>query len=147
MWLNRHPDAVPISSLTGEGIAVAMEHAVEAAGAIVEALAWGDYAFDGYRMRLRRAVVGRELALDRWLARLLYSGKHMWRHWLSLVLFDREVLEMYAARVCGTSVLADQKPRLYRALVRHILQWSARTRALTAAALGEKEPLKLLAAR
>jgi geranylgeranyl reductase family protein len=126
-------DAAGIDALTGEGIAVAMEHAVEAGGAVVEALATGDLSFSDYRRRLRRAVVGRELALDRWLARLLYGGRNRWRSWLSLVLFDPDVLEMYAARVSGTSVLADQKPRLYRALFGHLARWPMRARALRAA--------------
>src|SRR5690606_24871751 len=94
----------------------------------------GDFAFADYRRRLRRAVVGRELALDRWLARLLYGGNRRWRSWLSLVLFDPDVLEMYAARVSGTSVLADQKPRLYAALARHLLRYPWRRSALARAA-------------
>jgi hypothetical protein len=78
---------------------------------------------------LRRATVGRELALDRWLARLLYGGR-FWRDWLSLVLLDEEVLEMYARRVDGTEVLADQKARLYKALSRHLVQRGRRKRRL-----------------
>src|SRR5262249_41526012 len=96
------------------------------------ALAGGDFAFRGYRRALRRAVVGRELALDRWLARLLYDSSR-WRSWLSLVLYDPEVLAMYAARVDGTSVLADQKLRLWRALVRHLGASRARQKLLAAA--------------
>ncbi len=137
-------DAAGIDGLTGEGIAVALEHAIVAGGAVVEALRAGEFGFSDYRVRLRRAVVGRELALDRWLARLLYGGRNRWRNWLSLVLFDPEVLEMYAARVSGTSVLADQKARLYWALLRHMAKWPWRRRMLTAAAV---EPLQLMAAR
>jgi menaquinone-9 beta-reductase len=126
-------DAAGIDALTGEGIAVAMEQAVVAGDAIDEALTRGDYAFRDYRRRLCRAVVGRELELDRWLARLLY-GSRGWKDWLSLVLYDPDVLEMYAARVAGTEILADQKLRLYRALARHMWRWPARRASLAAAA-------------
>jgi flavin-dependent dehydrogenase len=136
-------DAAGIDGLTGEGIAVAMEHALVAGDSIAEAFDTGDFEFAQYRRRLRRAVVGRELALDRWLARLLYGGRARWRSWLSLVLYDREVLELYAARVSGTAVLADHKLRLYRALARHVLRLPSRRRALAAA---ERRP-RLLAAQ
>lgn len=126
-------DAAGIDALTGEGIAVAMEHALVAGDTIADGLARGDLRFTGYRRALRRATVGRELNLDRWLARLLY-GKERWRSWLSLVLFDPEVLELYAARVAGGLVLADQKLRLYRALWRHIFKFGARRRQLALAA-------------
>lgn len=122
-------DAAGIDGLTGEGIAVAMEQAVIAGDAIDEALQGGDARFADYRRRLRRAVVGRELALDRWLARLLYGGKR-WQDWLSLVLFDDDVLELYARRVDGTEVLADQKARLYGALARHTWRRGRRLRDL-----------------
>lgn len=122
-------DAAGIDGLTGEGIAVAMEQAVIAGDAIHEALVSGSFAFADYRQRIRRAVVGRELALDRWLARLLYDTR-AWQDWLSLVLLDDEVLEMYSRRVDGTEVLADQKLRLYRALGRHVLQRGRRRRLL-----------------
>jgi len=125
-------DAAGIDALTGEGIAVAMEHALVAAEVIVDGLGRGDLGFTGYRRALRRATVGRELNLDRWLARLLYGGRR-WRTWLSLVLFDADVLELYAARVAGGLVLADQKPRLWRALVRHIFRLPARRRQLAQA--------------
>lgn len=127
-------DAAGIDGLTGEGIAVAMEHAIVAGDAIARGLAHDDLSFDTYRRDLRRAVVGRELALDRWLARLIYQRGEGWRNWLALVLYDPDVLEMYAARVAGTEVLADQKLRLYKALLRHVAKRAARKRALHAAA-------------
>lgn len=133
-------DALGIDALTGEGIAIAMEHAAIAADEIVDALANGNFAFRNYRRRVRRAVVGRELALDRWLARLLYRRGESWRHWLALVLYDPDVLEMYAARVSGSEVLADQKARLYGALVRHLWRWRGRHRSLTVAAGAELSP-------
>lgn len=136
-------DAAGIDALTGEGIAVAMEQAVVAGDAVAEALERGDYGFRDYRKRLCRAVVGRELELDRWLAKLLY-GTRAWRGWLSLVLYDADVLEMYAARVAGTEILADQKWRLYRALARHAWRYRARRGALDAAA--PPAPAALLAA-
>jgi geranylgeranyl reductase family protein len=126
-------DAAGIDGLTGEGIAVAMEQAQVAGDTVARALTGGDVAFRGYRRALRRATVGRELALDRWLARLLYQAGPGWRRWMSLVLFDPDVLEMYAARVSGSEVLADQKLRLWRALVRHVGAWGSRTRQLEAA--------------
>lgn len=129
-------DAAGIDGLTGEGIAVAMEQAQVAGDAIARALASGEVGFAGYRRALRKAVVGRELALDRHLARLLYQHGPGWQRWLSLVLFDPDVLEMYAARVAGTEVLADQKARLWGALVRHGFAARRRRRELTAAVAG-----------
>jgi geranylgeranyl reductase family protein len=128
-------DAAGIDGLTGEGIAVAMEQAQIAGDTIARGLASGDLAFARYRRDLRGAVVGRELALDRWLARLLYQGGEGWRRWMSLVLFDPDVLEMYAARVSGSEVLADQKARLYGALARHVFRARRRNRQLRSAAL------------
>jgi geranylgeranyl reductase family protein len=115
-------DAAGIDALTGEGIAVGMEQGLVAAAQIAAALDGGDLHFGGYRRALRRATVGRELALDRWLARLLYGGG-AWRRWLSLVLYDRKMLELYAARVSGSLVLADHKRALVGALFRHV--WSS----------------------
>ncbi len=133
-------DAAGIDGLTGEGIAIAMEHAVVAGDAIHTALTDGDMSFDGYCTQIRRAIVGRELALDRWLARLLYRGK-LWRYWLSLVLYDPEVLEMYAARIAGSSILADKKPQLYGALMRHLVRLPSRRRML---AMAELDPPRAL---
>jgi menaquinone-9 beta-reductase len=123
-------DAAGIDGLTGEGIAVAMEQALVAGDWVADGLASGDLGFRGYRRALRRAVVGRELALDRWLARLLYQRGERWRDWMSLVLFDPDVLEMYAARVAGSEVLADQKMRLWAALARHLWRMPGRRRML-----------------
>lgn len=121
-------DAAGIDALTGEGIAVGMEQAQVAADAIVAARASGDFRFARYRRAVRRATVGRELAIDRWLARLLYRGD--WRRWLSLVLLDERVLELYAARVSGSLVLADHKRELVFALGRHLFRARSRRRAL-----------------
>ena len=125
-------DAAGIDGLTGEGIAVAMEQAVVAGDAIHRALDAQRFGFGGYRAALRRAVVGRELALDRRLARMLYDTDG-WLDWLALVLRDPDVIEMYARRVDGTEVLADQKLRLVRALFRHVRQRTRRRRALAGA--------------
>lgn len=122
-------DAAGIDALTGEGIAVGLEQAPLAADAIARALDGGDFCFAGYGRAVRRATVGRELALDRWLARLLYRGN--WRRWLSLVLCDERMLELYAARVSGSLVLADHKRELIWALWRHLWRGRARQRALS----------------
>ncbi|HET6281701.1 MAG TPA: FAD-dependent monooxygenase [Polyangia bacterium] len=111
-------DAAGIDALTGEGIAVGLEQGIVAAFAITEALGSGDFGFTGYRRAIRRATVGRELALDRCLAALLYAPRGA-SLWLSLVMFDRRVQELYAARVCGSMVLADRKGELLSALARH----------------------------
>ena len=124
-------DAAGIDALTGEGIAVGMEQALVAGDAIVGALDGGDFSFGGYGRAVRRATVGRELSIDRWLARLLYRGD--WRRWLSLVLCDERMLELYAARVSGSLVLADHKRELVYALLRHLWRGRARRRALAAA--------------
>lgn len=126
-------DAAGIDGLTGEGIAVALEQALVAGDFAARALATGEVGFAGYRRALRRATVGRELALDRWLARLIYQAGPGWQRWMSLVLFDPDVLEMYAARVAGSEVLADQKLRLWRALARHAVAGRGRRRQLLAA--------------
>jgi flavin-dependent dehydrogenase len=108
-----------------------MEQGLVAAEAIAAALAAGDFRFRGYRRALRRATVGRELAIDRWLARLLYGASDDgWRRWLSLVLYDERMLELYAARVSGALVLADHKRSLVGALARHLLRGIPRRRAL-----------------
>ncbi len=126
-------DAAGIDALTGEGIAVAMEHAVVAGDFVVRALATGDFALGGYRRALRSATVGRELNLDRLLARMLYND-FGWRAWLSLVLFDPLVLELYAARVAGGMVLADEKLKLWGAFARHLVSFVSRWRRLARAA-------------
>jgi geranylgeranyl reductase family protein len=125
-------DAAGIDALTGEGIAVAMEHAIVCGDAILDAFARDDFGFAGYRRALRRATVGRELTLDGRLARLLYGKR--WRSWLSLVLLDPDVLELYAARVAGGLVLADQRTRLVAALARHAVNWRSRRRRIEQAA-------------
>jgi flavin-dependent dehydrogenase len=124
-------DAAGIDALTGEGIAVGMEQGLVAAEQIARALASGDFRFTEYRKAVRRATVGRELAIDRWLARLLYRGD--WRRWLSLVLADDRMLELYASRVSGSLVLADHKRELVWALGRHLARAGERKRALGAA--------------
>ncbi|MCP4446479.1 MAG: geranylgeranyl reductase family protein [Myxococcales bacterium] len=132
-------DAAGIDGLTGEGIAVAMEQAVVAGDEIHLALDNHDFEFSGYRKSIRRATVGRELALDRWLAKLLYGTKR-WRDWLALVLLDEKVLDMYARRVDGTEVLADQRLGLYGALCKHSIVRGRRLRRL-AEHLAEWRPL------
>jgi geranylgeranyl reductase family protein len=111
-------DAAGIDGLTGEGIAVAMEQGLVAAGELASALDGGDFSLRGYRRALRRATVGRELALDRWLARLLYRGRT--ERWLGFLLNDPKMLELYAARVSGALILADQKRALAFAFGRHL---------------------------
>lgn len=123
-------DAAGIDALTGEGIAVAMEQAILAGDEIAAALRDGEFGFDGFGAKVRRAVVGRELALDRRLAKLLYQRGEGWKEWMSLVLFDPDMLTMYAARVSGSEVLADQPWRLLRAMGRHVLARRGRRRAL-----------------
>jgi menaquinone-9 beta-reductase len=111
-------DAAGIDALTGEGIAVGLEQGPIAAEAIAAALRTGDFGFAGYGAAIDRAVVGRELALDGLLARLLYASR-TGKLWLSLILFDRRVQQLYAARVSGSEVLADRKGALVGALLRH----------------------------
>jgi flavin-dependent dehydrogenase len=118
-------DAAGIDALTGEGIAVGLEHGPIAAEAIAVALRSGDFGFDHYGAEIDRAVVGRELALDARLARLLYAPRGF-RYWLPLILFDRRMQELYAARVSGSEVLADRKGALLGALARHVLMAPAR---------------------
>lgn len=125
-------DAAGIDALTGEGISVALEQALIAGDAAADALRTGDFAFAGYAHALRAAAVGRELALDRWLARRLYQAGAGWRFWLSLMLYDRDFVDMYAARVAGTAALADRKLRILLSIGRHLLVAGMRRQRLAA---------------
>ena len=125
-------DAAGIDALTGEGIAVGLEQGMVAADAIAHALASGDFRFAGYAAAVRAATVGRELALDRWAAALLYPPSGFAAA-LSMVMFDPAVRALYAARVSGSAVLADAKPALLRALARHAVAVRGRVRRLAAA--------------
>jgi flavin-dependent dehydrogenase len=125
-------DAAGIDPLTGEGIAVGLEHGLVAAGLIVRALESSDFQLAGYAAAVRAAVVGRELALDRWAAALLYPSSGFSLA-LSMAMFDPAVRALYAARVSGSAVLADAKPDLLRALARHTLAARHRVRRLAAA--------------
>lgn len=122
-------DAAGVDALTGEGIAVGMEHGLVAAEAITAALASGDFAMAGYTRAVKQAAVGRELLLDGRLAQMLYDGD-AYRRWLSLMLFDEKLLQLYADRVAGTLVLADQNVALFGAFLRHVGAWRSRRRRL-----------------
>jgi flavin-dependent dehydrogenase len=135
-------DAAGIDGLTGEGISVALEQGAIAADAVAQALASGDFGLAGYARALRRSAVGRELLLDRWLAARVYQRGERWRQWLAMMLFDRDFLDLYAARVAGTKVLADSKLRLAHLIGRHWLaqrRWRDELRrALAGIAAGER---------
>jgi flavin-dependent dehydrogenase len=125
-------DAAGIDALTGEGIAVGLEHGPIAAEAVARALASGDFRFADYGPAVAGAVVGRELALDARLAAMLYAPRAA-NLWLSLILFDRRVQKLYAARVSGSEVLADRGGALVGALMRHAVAAPARLARLRAA--------------
>jgi geranylgeranyl reductase family protein len=128
-------DAAGIDALTGEGIAVGLEHGPVAADAIARALDRHEFAFSDYRRAIRAATIGRELAIDRRLAARLYAARGF-RFWLSLVMFDRRMRALYAARVCGSAVLADRPGALLGALARHALVAPLRLRRLARASYG-----------
>ncbi len=138
-------DAAGIDPLTGEGIAVGLEEGPVAAREIAQALATGDFRFAAYRRVVRRATVGRELALDRALAALLY-GSSEYTRWLSLVFHDQRMLALYAARVCGSAILADRKPALLWALARHLVLSRGRAAALRRAEIDRAADQDALAA-
>jgi len=125
-------DAAGIDALTGEGIAVGLEHGPLAAEAIARALETSDFRFDRYGAAIDRAVVGRELTLDGRLAKMLYAPR-AGKLWLSLILFDRRVQQLYAARVSGSEVLADRKRALLGALLRHAVTAPVRLLRMQAA--------------
>jgi hypothetical protein len=81
---------------------------------------------------VRAATVGRELALDQWAAAMLYApaGHALW---LSMIMSDIRVQELYAARVSGSEVLADRKAALVAAMARHALHAPGRLRRLRGA--------------
>lgn len=122
-------DAAGIDALTGEGIAVGLEEGPIAARAVIAALHSNDFAFSRYARDVRKAVVGRELALDGRLAAMLYAPR-AFGLWLSLIMFDERMQRLYAARVSGSEVLADRKRELLAALGRHALLAPKRMRAL-----------------
>lgn len=122
-------DAAGIDALTGEGIAVGLEQGLLAAQTITRALAGGHHDLRPYVHAVRRAVVGRELSLDRRLAGLLYGARD-YRPWLGLAVFDEEFLRLYAARVSGSEILADRKGALARVLARQLLWRGRRRRAV-----------------
>jgi flavin-dependent dehydrogenase len=126
-------DAAGIDALTGEGIAVGLEHGCLAGAAITRALHTGDFSFADFSAAVRADVVGRELTLDGRLARMLYAPGG-YRFWLSLVMFDAPMRALYAARVCGSAVLADKGPALLGALARHAVTAPLRLRRLARAA-------------
>jgi menaquinone-9 beta-reductase len=111
-------DALGVNPLSGEGIGPALWQGISAADAARDALRRGDFGFSGYALAVRHATVGRELNFDRRLALMIYGPGGVAR-WLPLLLCDDEMVELYAARVAGAAVLADEKPRLLKALVRH----------------------------
>ncbi|HXF44995.1 MAG TPA: hypothetical protein VNK91_02650, partial [Burkholderiaceae bacterium] len=110
-------------------IAVALEQAAIAGDAVARALATGDFSFAEYRRALRRAPVGRDLLLDRWLAALLYRPGAGWQSWLGLMLLDPTVSAWYAARIAGEPV---RRRTLLAAIVRHLPAAGARRRAVRA---------------
>jgi flavin-dependent dehydrogenase len=132
-------DAAGIDALTGEGIAVGLESGPIAAAAVADGLRRNDFRFAGYRRALRRAVVGRELALDGRLARLLYGARDF-AAWLGLVFFDRRMLQLYAARVSGSEVLADRKLALVGTLLRHLVFGRRRGQRLVGEAGAIEQP-------
>ncbi len=123
-------DAAGIDGLTGEGISVAMEQALVAANEIEQALDQDSFSFSSYRRRMRKATVGRELALDRVLALMLYNKSRWWKEWLALILLDRKVLQLYAGRVDGTEILADRKWSLGWAYLGHFFKRRRRLKEL-----------------
>jgi len=128
-------DAAGIDALTGEGIAVGLEEGPIAGEAICRALDRAEFSFTGYGAAIRRGVVGRELALDARLAHMLYGrADDRYRFWLSLVMFDRRMTRLYAARVCGSTVLADRPVQLGAAFARHAVTAPLRLRRLSRAA-------------
>ena len=125
-------DAAGIDALTGEGIAVGLEHGTLAADAIAQAFSGGDFSFSRYTRSVRDATVGRELALDGHLAARLYAPRGF-RFWLSLVMFDVRMRGLYASRVCGSEILADRRASLIAALGRHLVVAPLRLRRLARA--------------
>ena len=134
-------DAAGIDSLTGEGIAVAMEQAQIAGDAVARALQTGDVAFRDYARAIRTAAVGRELMLDGWLAGKLYQAGPGWQRWMRLLLFDRSFPERFAARIAGMEVLSDRKRRLMlQAIGRNLTGRGERRRRLALAGAGFADP-------
>jgi hypothetical protein len=67
------------------------------------------------------------------LARRLYASRDF-RSWLGLVMFDEDMLRLYAARVCGSEILADRRAALLAAMGRHLIWGRARARRIAAQA-------------
>jgi hypothetical protein len=77
--------------------------------------------------------VGRELAVDRLLAAVLYRSAD-YRPFLALVMGDRGARELYAAQVSGAALLADRKRELLGAIARHLFLGKRRIAELEASA-------------
>ncbi len=69
-------DAAGAEPLFGEGISHALAYGLVAAEEIAAALATGDFSFSGYKTRLLRSELGRQLVLKRRLAKVLYRVRH-----------------------------------------------------------------------
>ncbi len=121
-------DAAGIDALTGEGIAVGLEHGPIAAAAIDRGAAHERLPFRRLRRR-HRPGGGRPRADARRPPGAVALRPARVSLWLSLILFDRRVQELYAARVSGSEVLADRQGALLAALARHALVAPARLRA------------------
>lgn len=139
-------DAAGIDALTGEGIAVGLAHGRLAAAPVLAALQGDDGPLHAWTATLRAAPVGRELALDDVVARLLY-GSHPPERVLGLVMEDEAVQRLYAARVAGGANLADEKAALLGALARHVWLSGGRGRRLARARRGVVAPPERSVAR
>lgn len=109
---------------------MALEQGAIAGDAIARALASGDFRFADHRCALCRSVVGRELIVVRWLAARVYQRGERWQRWLAMMLFDRDFLDLYAARGAGANALADQRLRLAALVARHGSRQGKRLRQL-----------------
>ena len=72
-------DAAGIDPLFGEGLSQCMEYGTLAAAELANSLPANDLSFSGYRKRVLKSPVGRELRVLRWPARTLYRpGNTIW---------------------------------------------------------------------
>jgi flavin-dependent dehydrogenase len=69
-------DAAGAEPLFGEGISHALAYGLVAAEEIAAAFATGDFSFRGYKARILRSELGRQLVRKRRLAKVLYRVRH-----------------------------------------------------------------------
>lgn len=125
-------DAVGSDALFSEGISQALEFGRLAAEELVEGFRRDNLSFAGYRRRVLSSRVGKELAIYRRMARLLY-GPNV-ELLMSLLYENEELRELVGKSYAGTADMHRSKMRLVGMFAEHLLHVRRRRRAFRNAA-------------